>query len=88
MLTEMNPRDGKMSRAWNLYTTFIGRSQGYRGSVMSYADFCGRHSANYASRPGCELARLPASALCKDCVRVWAKPQSRSAKRGRDCVGL
>jgi hypothetical protein len=34
MLTEMNPRDGKMSRAWNLYTAFIGRSQGYRGSVM------------------------------------------------------
>ena len=53
MLTEMNPRDGKMSRAWNLYTQFIGRSQGYRGSVMSYAEFCGRHSANYASGPGC-----------------------------------
>ena len=53
MLTEMDPRDGKMSRAWNLYTQFIGRSQGYRGSVMSYAEFCGRHSANYASGPGC-----------------------------------
>jgi len=53
MLTEMDPRDGKMSRAWNLYTQFIGRSQGYRGSVMSYAEFCGTHSANYASGPGC-----------------------------------
>ena len=53
MLTEMDPRNGKMSRAWNLYTQFIGRSMGYRGSVMSYAEFCGHHNANYASGPGC-----------------------------------
>ena len=53
MLTDMNPQQGKMSRAWQLYTEFIGRSQGYRGSVMSYGEFCGYANANYASGPGC-----------------------------------
>jgi len=53
MLTDMNPQEGKMSRAWQLYTEFIGRSQGYRGSVMSYGEFCGYANANYASGPGC-----------------------------------
>ena len=53
MLTDMNPQQGKMSRAWQLYTEFIGRSQGYRGSVMSYGEFCGYANANYSSGPGC-----------------------------------
>ena len=53
MLTEMDPRDGKMSRAWNLYTAYIGRALGYRGSVMTFSEFCGHHNANYASGPGC-----------------------------------
>lgn len=52
MLTDMNPQEGKMSRAWQLYTEYIGRSQGYRGSVMSYAEFCGYANANYSSGPG------------------------------------
>jgi hypothetical protein len=53
MLTEMDPRNGKMSRAWNLYIQYVGRALGYRGSVMTFAEFCGHHSANYASGPGC-----------------------------------
>jgi hypothetical protein len=53
MLTDMNPQEGKMSRAWQLYTEFIGRSQGYRGSVMSYSEFCSYHNSNYSSGPGC-----------------------------------
>ena len=42
-----------MSRAWQLYTEFIGRSQGYRGSVMSYSEFCSYSNANFNSGPGC-----------------------------------
>jgi hypothetical protein len=52
MLTDMNPQEGKMSRAWQLYTEFVGRSQGFRGSVMSYSEFCGYANANYSSGPG------------------------------------
>jgi hypothetical protein len=53
MLTDMNPQEGKMSRLFNLYLNFIGRSQGYRGSAMSYSEFCSYHNSNYASGPLC-----------------------------------
>ena len=95
MLTEMNPRDGKMSRAWNLYTTFIGRSQGYRGSVMSYAEFCGRHSANYASGPGCgdrgsfflfDMQQPPGSLATDLQVRGTFKGDVQSAAKQRIVV--
>ena len=42
-----------MSRLFNLYLNFIGRSQGYRGSAMSYSEFCSYHNSNYASGPLC-----------------------------------
>jgi hypothetical protein len=53
MLTDMKPQEGKMSRLFNLYLNFIGRSQGYRGSAMSYSEFCSYHNSNYASGPLC-----------------------------------
>lgn len=53
MLTEMSPSEGKMSRLFNLYLNFIGRSQGYRGSAMSYSEFCSYHNSNYSSGPFC-----------------------------------
>ena len=53
MLTEMSPSEGKMSRLFNLYLTFVGRSQGYRGSAMSYSEFCSYHNSNYASGAMC-----------------------------------
>ena len=49
MLTQMDPANGNMSRLWQLYTSFIGRSQGYRGSAMSYSEFCGYHNSSYSS---------------------------------------
>ena len=52
-LTQQNPTSGEVSRAWTLYTDFIAKSSGFRGSVMSYADFCGYHNANYNSGPRC-----------------------------------
>ena len=42
-----------MSRLFNLYLNFIGRSQGYRGSAMSYSEFCSYHNSNYSSGPLC-----------------------------------
>ena len=51
-LSMMDPDQGKLSRAFGLYTAFIGKSQGYRGSVMSYDEFCGFHNANFESGPG------------------------------------
>ena len=53
MLTDMSPELGKMSRLFNLYLNFIGRSQGYRGSALSYSEFCSYHNSNYASGPQC-----------------------------------
>jgi hypothetical protein len=53
MLTDMKPEHGKMSRLFNLYLSFIGRSQGYRGSAMSYSEFCSYHNSNYASGALC-----------------------------------
>ena len=53
MLTEMSPSTGKMSRLFGLYLSFIGRSQGYRGSAMSYSEFCGYHNSNYSSGAAC-----------------------------------
>jgi hypothetical protein len=53
MLTEMSPPEGKMSRLFNLYLNFIGRSQGYRGSAMSYSEFCSYHNSNYSSGALC-----------------------------------
>ena len=51
-LSMMDPDKGKLSRAFGLYTAFIGKSQGYRGSVMSYDEFCGFHNANFEPGPG------------------------------------
>ena len=42
-----------MTRLFNLYLNFIGRSQGYRGSAMSYSEFCSYHNSNYSSGPLC-----------------------------------
>jgi hypothetical protein len=53
MLTEQDPPKGLVSRAWALYTAFIAKSAGYRGSVMSFSEFSGYHSANYGSAPRC-----------------------------------
>ena len=52
-LSEMSPPNGEMSRAWQLYTEFVGRSQGFRGAVLSYSEFCGSYSSNHASGPRC-----------------------------------
>ena len=53
MLSEMSPSTGKMSRAWGLYTEFIAKSHGFRGSVMTFAEFCGYTNASYNSGPRC-----------------------------------
>ena len=50
-LAQMEPQKGLLSRAWSEYITFISKNMGYRGSVMSYALFCGYHNSNYASGP-------------------------------------
>ena len=50
-LAQMEPQKGLLSRAWSAYITFISKNMGYRGSVMSYAQFCGYHNSNYASGP-------------------------------------
>ena len=50
-LSEMAPHEGKMSRAWQLYTEFIGRAAGYRAAPLSFSEFCGYHSSNFASAP-------------------------------------
>ena len=50
-LAQMDPLSGTLSRAWSEYITFISKNMGYRGSVMSYAQFCGYHNSNYASGP-------------------------------------
>lgn len=52
-LSGMSPPNGEMSRAWQLYTEFVGRSQGYRGAVLSYSEFCGSYSSNHASGARC-----------------------------------
>ena len=50
-LSEMAPHGGKMSRAWQLYTEFIGRAAGYRAAPLSYSEFCGVYNSNFASAP-------------------------------------
>ena len=50
-LAMMDPTQGKMSRAWQLYTEFLNKAAGMRGSVMSFDEFCGYHSANFESGP-------------------------------------
>jgi hypothetical protein len=50
-LSEMAPHGGKMSRAWQLYTEFIGRAAGMRAAPLSFSEFCGFHSSNFASAP-------------------------------------
>jgi hypothetical protein len=52
-LAQQNPTKGTISRAWTLYTEFIAKSSGFRGSVMSFADFTGYLNANYNSGPRC-----------------------------------
>jgi hypothetical protein len=53
MLTNMEPQSGRMSRLFNLYLSFIGRSQGYRGSALSFSEFCSYHNSNYSSGALC-----------------------------------
>jgi hypothetical protein len=50
-LSEMAPHGGKMSRAWQLYTEFIGRAAGMRAAPLSYSEFCGTYNSNFASAP-------------------------------------
>ena len=38
-LSNMKPPRGEVSRAWNLFTEFVSKSHGFRGSAISYADF-------------------------------------------------
>ena len=52
-LAQQKPTTGEISRAWTLYTEFISKSSGFRGSVMSFADFSGYLSANYSSGARC-----------------------------------
>jgi hypothetical protein len=52
-LSQQKPTTGEISRAWTLYTEFIAKSSGFRGSVMSFADFSGFLNANYNSGPRC-----------------------------------
>ena len=47
----MAPHAGKMSRAWSLYTEFVGRAAGYRSAPLSFSEFCGYHNSNFASGP-------------------------------------
>ena len=52
-LSNMKPPRGEVSRAWNLFTEFVSKSHGFRGSAMSYADFTGYLNHNYNSGPRC-----------------------------------
>lgn len=52
-LAQQKPTTGEISRAWTLYTEFIAKSSGFRGSVMSFADFSGYLNANYNSGARC-----------------------------------
>ena len=38
-----------MSRAWQLYTEFIGRAAGYRAAPLSFSEYCGYHNSNFSS---------------------------------------
>ena len=62
-LAQMDPLSGSLSRAWSEYITFISKNMGYRGSVMSYAQFCGFHNSNYASghRVNIDIPEAPKS---------------------------
>ena len=31
----------EVSRAWNLFTEFVAKSHGFRGSAITFSDFCG-----------------------------------------------
>ena len=49
----MNPKTGKgMARAFDMYSQYIGKSHGYRGSVLNFAQFNGVENAIFASGPG------------------------------------
>ena len=50
-LSEMSAPEGKMSRAWQLYTEFIGRAAGYRAAPLSFSEYCGYHNSNFSSAP-------------------------------------
>ena len=52
-LAQQDPTKGAISRAWTLYTEFIAKSSGFRGSVMSFADFSGYLNANFSSGARC-----------------------------------
>lgn len=53
MLTQQSPPTGLLSRAWSLYTNFIAKSAGFRGSVMSYSEFCGYVNSTFNSGARC-----------------------------------
>ena len=50
-LSQMSPHTGEMSRAWQLYTEFIGRAAGFRAAPLSYSEYTGYHNSNFASAP-------------------------------------
>ena len=52
-LTNMAPPKAEVSRAWNLFTEFVAKSHGFRGSAITYSDFCGYLNHNYSSGPRC-----------------------------------
>ena len=43
----------EVSRAWNLFTEFVAKSHGFRGSAITFSDFCGYLNHNYGSGPRC-----------------------------------
>ena len=76
-LSQMNPGTGKgMARAFDMYSQYIGKSHGYRGSVLNFAQYNGVENAIFASGPGagtdgpifcCEL-QTPVGNLSTDAV--------------------
>ena len=76
-LSQMNPKTGKgMARAFDMYSQYIGKSHGYRGSVLNFAQYNGVENAIFASGPGagtdgpifcCEL-QTPVGNLSTDAV--------------------
>jgi hypothetical protein len=65
-----------MARAFDMYSQYIGKSHGYRGSVLNFAQYNGVENAIFASGPGagtdgpifcCEL-QSPVGNLSTDAV--------------------
>eukprot|EP01045_Picozoa_sp_COSAG04_P061344 COSAG04_NODE_31455_length_256_cov_1.643312_1_plen_44_part_10 len=43
----MKPPKAEVSRAWNLFTEFVAKPHGFRGSAITFSDFCGYLNHNY-----------------------------------------